>query len=188
MQLVAQRRFSVAEEAIVAVAMASYALDWARNGGSYEGEGSTRTPTERESEEVKKIRDSYFTAVERLRTSEQRFADLEKIALLARHHLGETAYESFNTLLRARNRVMISAGMLIKTTRNPDIPIPASLQENRQRWEDDVWGGGDPSSPLTIKVQEAETALREICDREARMTAAIWPFRTRDAKTAETTK
>jgi hypothetical protein len=176
LQIIGQRRFTVAEEAVVAFTMARYALDWARNGASFEGEGTTRPKDEYESEETTRLLNGYFTATERLRASEQRFADLEKISLLARHHLGEDAYNAFNTLSRARNRVIISAGMLIRTHREND-GMNESTRKLRERWEDDIWGAQLDDSRLTIEVKEAEAILRAICDREARMTAAFWPFR-----------
>lgn len=175
-QLIAQRRFAVAEEAIVAFMMASFALAWARNGASFEGEGVTRPRQENETEDERRQLDGYYTAIERLRASEQRFADLERISLLAHHHLGDDAYKAFETLGRARHKVTLSAGMLIRLARSSGA-VSESTRALLERCEDDIWGGQLPQSRLTQEVADAEKTIRAICDREAQMTAAIWPFR-----------
>jgi hypothetical protein len=66
--------------------------------------------------------------------------------------------------------------MLIRTHREND-GMNESTRKLRERWEDDIWGAQLDDSRLTIEVKEAEAILRAICDREARMTAAFWPFR-----------
>ncbi|MGE0046380.1 MAG: hypothetical protein AB7J28_08990 [Hyphomonadaceae bacterium] len=176
LQLISQRRFAVAEDAIVSFMLARHTLDYARNGASYEGEGSTRSQIEGESESERSIRDAYFTPVERINKDHDRFVKLEGIMLLARHHLGEDAYRAFETLIRAKNRVSFSASFLIKNVgRNVEWTDEAA--KRHQKWEADIWATNDDDDTLSRELDVAERALRAKCDREAKVTAALWPFR-----------
>ena len=179
LQIIGQRRFAVAEECIVSFMLAKYALDYARNGASFEGEGATRTRDADESPDEQRTLDSYYTPVERLRGADQRFVDLEKPALLARHHLGDAAFEAFETLRRARHRVFVSAGTLIRLHRQYARHGLATedTQKLMRRCEDVIWNGQIADDPLTKEVEAATATLRAICDREAAITAAFWPFR-----------
>lgn len=181
LQMIGQRRFAVAEEAIVCFMLAKYALDDARNGASFDGEGATRTRGEDESPDDQRTLDGYYTPIERLRRYDQRFVDLEKPSLMARHHLGDAAFAAFDTLRRARHRVIVSASMLIKLHKQyvrHRIANEDTLKLMR-RMEDDIWNAHIADDPLTVEVEKATAALRAICDREAATTAAFWPFRSK---------
>lgn len=179
-QLIAQRRFTVAEDAIVAFSLARSALESARNGLSFAGEGATLKAKDGDSEQTTERKRTFYVPIERLERQQARFAELERVMLLARHHLGEDAYEAFETLIRARNAVMISAGALIRRVGEEQGEwgrSEAGLKFYRER-EEDIWEIANPDGKLNKDIATATSTLRAICDREARATAALWPFRT----------
>lgn len=99
--------------------------------------------------------------------------------LLARHHLGEDAYAAFAALIKARNTVMISAGALIRRVGEEDREwsrSDAGSKFYRER-EEDIWEILNPDGEVNREIRTAEQKLKALCDREARATAALWPFR-----------
>jgi hypothetical protein len=182
-QLIAQRRFAVAEEAIIAFSMAKNALEYARNGFSFEGEGETMPADPLDSENATKRKRTFFVPIERLNKAQDRFAEVERIMLLARHHLGEPAFESFRDLLHVRNQVVNSAGALI---RRVDQDGEWGRSDDGRKFyrarEEDIWDQVNPDGELNAKIKKAERMLKDLCDRQARVTAALWPFRSRPSR------
>ena len=178
-QLVAQRRFNVAEESILAFSLAKNALDHARNGLAWQGEGVSREQEPNEPPPLTKSRNMYYAPIERLNAAHPKFAEMERVMLLARHHLGEPAFDAFAALLECRHKVIVSAAHLIRFAGQDDWNASDEGRKLNERFRADVGMLPDENNELTQKIRSAESTLRDMCEREAKATAALWPFRYR---------
>ena len=177
-QLVAKRRFEVAEEALIAFASAKDAITYVRNPFSFGGEGRTRERSEGEAEEDAQRRDRHFVPFERLNTVSDKFSGLYKTQLLCRYHFGEDAYNALGELFKARQRVRISASLLAKAADRGYVP------ENRmdehlkriEKWEADIWVGADEDDKISKALDDAQKILEKVCTPYLAYRTAFWPF------------
>jgi hypothetical protein len=100
-QLVAKRRFELAEEALVATFSVVYALQAIRSPFSWSGEGSTRKADPKETPDEKEKLDHAFVPWERMAAHNDKFAALEKSTLLMEAHFPGSLTENMRVLLHA---------------------------------------------------------------------------------------
>src|SRR3981081_3209586 len=111
-QLVAKRRFEVAEEALSTSQLVVYALEHIRMPGAFSSEGGTRKRGKEETEEETKRLDEAFIPYERANRYKEQFAQLNKSIILTEIHLGKELAGAMRVLVDARNRVLGAASGL----------------------------------------------------------------------------
>jgi hypothetical protein len=87
-QLIGKRKVEIAEETLVLVYKIRNAIAYARLPVHGPTEGLSRVRELAEEENFRKLRDSYFVPVERLRAYDEDFAKLERQALLCEVYFG----------------------------------------------------------------------------------------------------
>lgn len=167
-QLVAKRRFEIAEEALVNTFAVVYALQTIRSPMSYSAEGRTRKAGPNETPEQKEKLDYAFVPFERAKTFDAQFAALEKSALLVEAHFDVETSKQMRTLVIARNRV-IGAAMFVHKLgeiRNPSQSTisalnkwNAVLHESNQTDDPDV----STHDVLSVEIYAAKDAIVTAC-------------------------
>ena len=112
LQLVAKRRFELAEEGLAAAIAVGLAYEAVRGPLRFGHEGQTRTPDPNESDEEKERLNSEFVPLERLGRYRDEFTALEKKAIVLEPHFGKEITKLMWDLLRVRNRIMAAVHTL----------------------------------------------------------------------------
>jgi hypothetical protein len=152
-----KRRQDLAEEVLSGFYEMGHILRSIRSPASLGGEAKGRVKPDGESEQVGKVRDTYFVIVARFDANRRPISDL-----LARRYrmtawFGREAEQPFQQLNEALNRVINSAQLLVSWAGTEIKP------ETWQRMEEDVWEGyGDPDV-IRQKVDAAIAEAEAIC-------------------------
>ncbi len=163
--MVGKRRIEVAEETLLAAYKVRDSFPYFRSPGRpFAGEGSTRPGRgENEPAGMATMRDSYFVPIERLQDARivDAFAQFSKAALLSETYFGTVTAKPFHEILRARNRVVVAAQMLMRTSGDDTVDLNL-----RHRWEAEAWAGlGEPdeiAATVERSVQEIEAMFRPL--------------------------
>jgi hypothetical protein len=160
-QLVGKRRFEVAEETIVAAYKARDALNWIRNPATWSNEKVDREPDPSETEGQKRLRDSYFVHLKRIKDTADDFAQLGKVRHLSKIYLGDDTATAIDTFFEIRNEVAIAANMLIDHVGEP----PGNSEDfyKEQKWV--IWGTGGKLDLIKPKIEAALKTLETSCDK-----------------------
>jgi hypothetical protein len=112
LQLVAKRRFELAEEGLAAAIAVSLAYEAVRNPLRFSTEGSSRTKEEGEQSGTSKLLDEEFVPIERITRFNEEFTTLEKKAIVLEPHFGKEVTKHMWDLLRVRNRIVAAVHTL----------------------------------------------------------------------------
>lgn len=112
LQLVAKRRFELAEEGLKATITAVMALEAVRNPFRHLGEGQTRKPAPNETPAERDRLNNEFVPIERLIRYSDEFAALEKSAVLLEVHFGNDLSQHMWEILRVRNKINAAVSTL----------------------------------------------------------------------------
>jgi hypothetical protein len=85
--------------------------------------------------------------MERMQRVSDDLAELEKARLLCQVYFGAGSEKPFDTIFIARNKIISSARMLIRTAGSQRTSL-----DDTQRWESDIWEGS------TVQPAEDEIA------------------------------
>jgi hypothetical protein len=165
-QLIGKRKFEVAEDTIVAAYKARDALDWIRNPGVWSSETIDRPTQEFETESEKRLRDTFFVPIKRIKDTSEDFAQLGKMRHLCQAHFGDEASSAIDEFFKIRNAVSIAANMLIE-----HVGEPSGDDSNKKfyadlRWE--IWGTGSDKDKLKPRIDVALQKLSDICTQHLR--------------------
>jgi hypothetical protein len=105
----------------------------------------------------RKLRDSYFVRVERLKAYDEDFARQERQGLLCEVYFGAEVRAPLDELLRVRGRVIGAARRLLASASGSPID-PAELAELR-RCEATIWDYGDFDDEIRSMVDKAVTTI-----------------------------
>jgi hypothetical protein len=168
-QLVAKRRFEIAEEALSHSQAAVYALQDIRNPAAFASEGSTRKKTKSETEEESLQLDTAFIPYERMNRYNEQFAELGKTIILVEIHLGKEPADAMRVLLGARNSVLVAARQLYRLS-DPKLEITEARQKRIYQYQAVIWQTReyDPDDPsnddvLSRKIDEAMAKIERLC-------------------------
>ena len=164
-QLIAKRRFDVAEDALVTFSLAKDAFDHVRGVGGYSGEGQTRERTEGETFEQKRHRDSCHVPIERLKSYSDLFSTLRKIQLLSQYHFGQDAYDAFLALFDARMKVENAAHMLLKLEGHA---------ERHAEYERIIYSFGGEDDEIKNSLLSAQETLENVCKPHLKVRSVFW--------------
>jgi hypothetical protein len=164
LQLVAKRRFELAEEALVATFAVVYALEAIRSPFAWGGEGSTRKQGENETAEQKEKLDQAFVPFERMAAHADAFSALAKSALLMEAHFDKPVADSMRLLLGARGQIASSANMMRRLSGLG--PLAEGSQKTYDRCHAVLYASGsrDSENPAYDDVlsEEIENARKAI--------------------------
>jgi hypothetical protein len=163
-QMIGQRKFTVAEEALLTFAMCKLVIEEARSPMAFGNEGAQLMADAQVPEPDRERLGSFFTTLARLNSGKDHFAKLLPVQQIARIHLGQEAYEALNVIWMERSKVITGARMLITHHRHGTPPERSA--DHVRRMEARIWAGGDPNTPDEIQaaLDAAEAALIAICN------------------------
>lgn len=163
-QLVAKRRFELAEEALVNTFAVVYALEAIRSAFSWSTEGSTRKQGENETPEQKEKLDQAFVPFERLNAHADKFSALAKSSLLMEAHFDRSVTDNMRVLLGARGRIGSAANMIRKLEGMQ--PLREGSQKTYDRLHAILYASGarDPEHPayddvLSEEIEKSRDAI-----------------------------
>lgn len=174
-QLIAKRRFEVAEEALAAFYSAENALKYIRSPFARSSEGKTRPRQSNETPEQLEHRDSLFVPIERVNNASDAFVKVEKAAVLVEIHFGSGATVYLRTLLAARSQVVHAAGMLSRQ-RESRAAMSDSLIKRMTKWEAVIWAMETKAGDTDVEPEEVDVLTAEIASAKAGIEAACRPY------------
>jgi hypothetical protein len=180
-QMVAKRRFEVAEQAIHVFRQANDALSTLRNPMVWSGESAkVEIPDDAPDWKKKQIK-QYGYVFSRLEGTNKPFADVRLTQILAGLHISPRAGECFEALFRARHLTWLAAHMLVEDCEGYLPADEAKEQTVRRRsYTDDLWEVRRNDVPmekdrLSRMIDEAKTALEAEC-RPFLRAPTFWEF------------
>jgi hypothetical protein len=126
---------------------------------SYGSENDDRVGRDEESEELRKIRDSYYPVLRRINSNADYFNEFYAKRYRARALFGEGADEPYNAIWRVIIEVRTAAMMLMR--RDVDANNPGVIK-HREQMENRIWEGSPDDDPLVAKVSAAILAAENV--------------------------
>lgn len=157
-QLVGKRKFEVAEETILAANKAFESLQWIRNGAVFSNEAKDRPKEGPELDNDARLRDTYWVPLKRIHDSADQWAELGKVRLLCKIHLGSEAADAAEELFKVRREVTVASRMLVDGVGHHD-QDKEFYEEMRKK----IWSVEDEADKLLIRSKKALKKLDEIC-------------------------
>jgi hypothetical protein len=105
LQLVAKRRFELAEAGLSATIAVIMALDAVRDPLRFGSEGEGRTPDPNEGADDKRRLDNLYVSLARMGHFKEEFTSLEKQAMILEAHFGREVTRHMWDILRVRNKI-----------------------------------------------------------------------------------
>ncbi len=155
-QLVGKRKLEIAEETLVLTYKIRNAIAYARLPVHGPQEGLSRPRELANDENFRKLKDSYFVPVERLKAYDDDFARLERQALLSEVYFSPELRASLDELLKTRSRILAAARNLLASADSRT--LPGGLAELK-RCEATIWNYGDFDDETTLLVDKAVSAI-----------------------------
>lgn len=186
-QLVAKRRFEVAEQALTAFAKASDSLSRLRSPFMWEGElEAAHLPDGVPDRDRRRIR-TFNAYVERAKSTESAYADLRAAQIVASVHLGQVPDHCISTLFKARLKVQTAIQALYGSPyyEGSDPSIENDIAEHSKAMRDILYErrsyiSDRDSDPLTREIDTARDVLDDACrpylrDPSWREGFGLWP-------------
>ena len=161
-ELTARRRAELAEQTLAMFYEARDLLAWVRTAGSFGGEGESREPEPNETEDDTRYRNATYVPIERLSHQAEFWGRFDAGRYPFMAVFGETNAEPFQTIREIRNRVRISAGMLLRTHGQVNEDRP-ERQQQWEKWEDDIGWGPIENDKLAPKIDRAVSDIEAVC-------------------------
>jgi hypothetical protein len=153
-QVIGKRKVEIAEETLVLAHKVRSAIAYARMPVHGSREGLSRPREIAEDEDFRKVKDSYFVPVERLRAYDEDFALLERQQLLCEVYFGRDVREPLEAISRVRASILRAARKLLASDHGK--PVEPDELAALKRCEAAIWNFGD----FDESVAAIERALR----------------------------
>lgn len=180
-QLVAKRRFEVAEEALTISRTIVYALSSIRNVAGFSSEGATRKASEGEAAEQTERLNNAYVPFERAERYNDQFASLGKSIIISEIHLGKEMSGAMQVLMSARARIFVAASGL-RRLNDPKLELTPDRQKRISRYEAVIWetrdydtDSADDEDVLSQEIDNAIDRIERLCRK------FLTPPRFRDA-------
>lgn len=156
-----KRKTELAEEILAMFYEAQRIITSARFPGSFGNEGSSRKPFEWETEDDKRMLDSYYATVERLQKENELLSKLHSKRFRAMALLGKEALKPFEELFGIYNEIIVAVRMLMKTYRHDK--FSQKRPDNRNKWEATMGWGIIEEDPIVPKLDALILKIENIC-------------------------
>jgi len=158
----ARRCAELAERTLALFYEAHDLIAAARFPGSSSNEGLSRKQLGDEDDDEKRIKNAWYVPVERLNHQAEFWGRFEAARYPFMAVFGKEADTHFQSVKKARNKVITSAGMLLRTYDGINAKSEEN-QRNRTRWENNIGWGLTAEDELAGKIECAVSAIEEIC-------------------------
>jgi hypothetical protein len=156
-----KRKVELAEQVLVDFYRARDAISWARSRGILSDEGKVRQGTEHESQELKELRDRYFTPVERLHKERELFARLNAQRYVFAAYFGQASGKPFELIMEAHTEIASAASILVDMA--TEHMTPAMLQQDMPLRNIIGWGTEKRPDAIDGKIDEAVKHIERLC-------------------------
>ena len=158
-QILFKRKFELAEEVLSDAYQFERVMGYVRSPGSYGTEGETRpvAKDQKESESVKRNRDTYFVPIERIKKESEFFSKMLSKRFTCRAYFGDEMDKAFQDIHMAPQTVAIYANILIRRVSDSSMPEPEAVLRQRDKAESIIWDMPYESEPNEVsqQIQEA---------------------------------
>ena len=161
-EMTARRRAELAERTLAMLYEARDIIEGARIPGHFGGEGSSRERQSDETEDETSYRNAIYVPVERLTRQTEFWGRFEAARYPFIAVFGQEAATHFQTVREIKNRVIISAGSLLRTHGRVS-EERKDRQRQQERLESDIGWGLTKEDELAGKIESAVSAIEEIC-------------------------
>jgi hypothetical protein len=155
-----ERRVQFAEEVLTAFYRAQVVLVNARSPLTFGNEGEERPCRGHESENLARLRDSYYVPIARLNKEAEVFAKLSGNQARFKAYFGETAEKPFKEIHRIWNEIVTAAEILINEARDG---IPDDDPQFTKQMKDTVWHRHHEEDALNKSIDCAVKQIENIC-------------------------
>jgi hypothetical protein len=159
-QLIGKRKVEIAEQTLLLVYKIRNAIAFARLPVHGPKEGLSRPREVVDDEDFRRLRDSYFVPVERLRSYDDDFAQLERQRLLCEVYFGHELRRPLIELAQVRGRLLSAARQLLASAHDE----PADVDAVRGA-EAVIWDYGDPGDTMTLVVEKSVAEIENVLRR-----------------------
>jgi hypothetical protein len=161
-QLIAKRRYEIAEQLVQVVTRAVGALRWARSRGGYRTEGATRPRGPNESLEDTQRLNALYRPIERLASDDDVFTELWRSQVLAEMHFGVEAGKPFQALFDTRDEIIMAARLQLDADRTLS-------EEQRVKTDRTIYGGnrGDDDE-IGPRIDAAFDEIKQLAESHLR--------------------
>ena len=161
-EMIGRKKADLAEQTLAAFYEARDIIRAARQPGGFDHEGKSRRPIEGETEDEAQYRNWVYVPAERLLNENEFFARLEASKYRFMALFGKEHATPFDTIKKVRNRILISSGMLIRSSRER-VEEREQQRRNREKWERDIGVGLTDEDPLADEVEAAIAEIERSC-------------------------
>lgn len=119
-QTIFKRKFELSELMLADAYRLRSLMEYVRNGFSFSNEASGREADETETDNIKRIRDSYFVPRARLQQENKFLAEMFARRTSCHAHFGDEAEEAFRLFHQAVHRTRVSSQLLVEWTGERD--------------------------------------------------------------------
>jgi len=161
-----KRQMELAEEVLALFYEAKDAILAIRSPWGFAGEGSTRKPTEGETEQEKKFKDRAYSVWERYEKHQAVFNKLHSMRYRFMAQIGKKAAEPFEHVRKIVNEILSTAGMVDElwveraSYCNPE--EKKELSKEIKRYEAIIWWSGSKDD-IDKQVEEIISQIEETC-------------------------
>lgn len=176
-QLVAKRRFEVAEQSITTFDRANDALSAIRSPGSFSREYDQISIPEGISPEQATAMRDYGIFHKRVHDRSEDFAEIAATAKLCEIYFGHQAADAMKALLAARITVLVAVDMMIEDSRQRHSAAPGAVEQRKKalsEYRADIIAVAKPN-PLNERLAEARRVLASKCEPYLRE-QSFWEF------------
>jgi len=162
-ELVHKRKSELAEEVLSSFYEIRDVFNWVRFPASYSSEGETRPTSEDETQNQAQARRNWYVPVERLTSHTELFSRTQSLKYRFIAYFGSNAEAPFRKVKEIHDKILTSAGMLIRTEPRDDRgSLPQNVQDLRDRCEENI-GWFLDEDPLAPLIEEAIQDIENLC-------------------------
>jgi hypothetical protein len=168
-EFLGKKRIELAEDVLALFYEARDAIRYIRNPLGYAGEGSTRTQSESEDADEKKVKDQAYVIMERYINRQELFNKIHSMRYRFMSHFGKEAGVPFEELRKIENNLMSSArflaGYWLCRRRGYDTQDMAeNIEKSISKYEAIFWEGAGQPDPIAPKVDKLVSDIEDRCN------------------------
>ena len=158
-----KRRQDLAEEVLSGFYQMAAIIRGIRSPFSHLGEGKDRPKSPGESEEVGRLRDSYFVIIDRFEVQRKEIADLLSRRYRMAAWFGKEADGPFETIEMSLINIILSARHLVESEEDNLLGLSAEDAALRRAMRANIWEGTTDPDPIAEKIVLALSSIESIC-------------------------
>lgn len=161
-EMTARRRAELAEQTLAMFYEARDVIAWARTPTNLGGEGASRERKLSEADDEALLKNAIYVPIERINRRAEFWGRFEASRYAFMAVFGAEAANPYATVIHAKNRVMLSASMLVQTFDRHE-PTRENLQSLQNEWNSNIGWRLTDSDEIRRQINNAVSAIEGIC-------------------------